>query len=137
MQTDTYLLSDSTIKNRATIGEVIFQSSKQLLVKCWLKSSAISPQCSEKLYFWNIQYMLKTTQKDFVFIGHVELEFPCSENYNQGFQYLNVHRNIGKTGGIEKNSLYRTAPCTAGPLGPEALSPCQQTKVFHNFSNYF
>lgn len=51
----------------------------------------------------------------------MELEFPGSENDSSGFQYMNVQRNIGKTGGIEDNSLYRTVPCTAGHLA--AVTP--------------
>lgn len=93
----TRCLGDSITKRGATIGEVIFQSSKQHFVKCWLKSSAIFPQCSEKWNVWNIQYMLKTTQKYFVFLGNMEWEFPGSENNNQGFHYVNVRRNIGET----------------------------------------
>lgn len=54
----------------------------------------------------------------------MELEVPSSDIW--GFQYMNVWRNIGKTGGLENNCLYRTGPCMAGHLAFVALTSKQE-----------
>lgn len=70
--------------------------------------------------FLEYSMYIKTTQKHFAFTYNMELELPSSDT--RGFQYMNVWRNTGKTGGLGNRCLYRTGPCMAGHLEFLALT---------------